>query len=490
MKKSIFPYLPLLLAVLACTGNPDRFEQAGRQPDIYPDYIGVTVPSTIAPLNFDIDGAEKVIAFVEGADGKTVKTSGKSANFPVKAWHRLLDASRGGTVKVTACGKFDGKWERFDPFEIHVSEDAIDFGIAYRPIAPGYQSFSHIGIYERDLSSFDEVCLIGGRNFDGCVNCHSFNRTRPEFFSLHVRGERGATFIMKDGKTAAYDMKTDSTLAACVYPSWHPDGRFIAYSTNINRQGFHQRPDKVLEVYDLKSDLQVYDTEKNELITSPEVKVDGVNENMPAFSADGRAIYFTSCTEQEIPRNVTEVRYNLCRVYFNPETGDIGHKVDTLVFAEATGKSVSFPKPSYDGRWIMYQLADYGCFGAWHHESDLWLLDLQTGETRPLDGVNSDDAESAHSWSSNSRWFVFGSRRDDGLHTRAYICHIDADGVCAKPFMLPQKSPRDYYDSSFRSYNVPEFVAGKVDFNGVDAVRLYNSDNRTKVGFRWSDSSL
>ena len=215
-----------------------------------------------------------------------------------------------------------------------------------------------------------------------------------------------------------------------------------------------------------------------------------MNENMPAFSADGRAIYFASCTEQEIPRNVTEVRYNLCRVDFNPETGDIGHKVDTLVFAEAMGKSVSFPKPSYDGRWIMYQLADYGCFGAWHHESDLWLLDLQTGETRPLDGVNSDDAESAHSWSSNSRWFVFGSRRDDGLYTRAYLCHIDADGVCGKPFMLPQKSPRDFYDSSVRSYNVPEFVAGPVDFNGVDAVRLYNSDNRTKVGFRWSDSSL
>ncbi|MBQ2149616.1 MAG: PD40 domain-containing protein, partial [Bacteroidales bacterium] len=366
MKKCLFLSLPLLLAVLACTGNPDRFEQAGRQPDIYPDYIGVTVPATIAPLDFDIDGAEKVIAVAEGPDGQTVKAAGKSANFPVKAWHKLLAASKGGTVRVTACGKFDGKWKRFEPFELYVSEDAIDYGIAYRLIAPGYQSFSHIGIYERDLSSFDEVCLIGGKNFDGCVNCHAFNRTRPEFFSLHVRGERGATFIMKDGKTAAYDMKTDSTLAACVYPSWHPDGRFIAYSTNVNRQGFYQRHDKVLEVYDLKSDLQVYDTEKNVLITSPEVKVDGVNENMPAFSADGRAIYFASCTEQEIPRSVTEIRYNLCRVDFNPETGDIGHQVDTLVFAEAMGKSVSFPKPSYDGRWIMYQLADYGCFGAWH----------------------------------------------------------------------------------------------------------------------------
>ena len=100
MKKRTLLYLTLLLAVVACTGNPDRFEQAGRQPDIYPDYIGVTVPATIAPLDFDIDGAAKVFAVAEGADGKTVKASGKSANFPVKAWHRLLAASKGGTVKV------------------------------------------------------------------------------------------------------------------------------------------------------------------------------------------------------------------------------------------------------------------------------------------------------------------------------------------------------------------------------------------------------
>ena len=59
MKKCLFLSLPLLLAVLACTGNPDRFEPVGRQPDIYPDYIGVTVPATIAPLDFDIDGQRR-----------------------------------------------------------------------------------------------------------------------------------------------------------------------------------------------------------------------------------------------------------------------------------------------------------------------------------------------------------------------------------------------------------------------------------------------
>ena len=135
-------------------------------------------------------------------------------------------------------------------------------------------------------------------------------------------------------------------------------------------------------------------------------------------------------------------------------------------------------------------MSKFGYFHIWHHDADLWVMEVGSAAARPLTEVNSDDTDSYHNWSSNSRWFVFGTRRDDRTHTRAYLCHIDADGVCGKPFMLPQKSPRDFYDSSVRSYNVPEFVAGPVDFNGVDAVHLYNSDNRTKVGFRWSDSSL
>lgn len=50
-----------------------------------------------------------------------------------------------------------------------------------------------------------------------------------------------------------------------------------------------------------------------------------------------------------------------------------------------------------------------------------------------LKEVNSSDAESYHSWSSNSRWFVFSSRRDDGLYTRLYIAHASPDEQIGKP---------------------------------------------------------
>ena len=480
-------WLPLLATVLlavACVGNTTFSEDL---PDIYPDYIGVTVPATIAPLDFDIDGAAKVFAVAEGADGKTVKASGKSANFPVKAWHRLLAASKGGTVKVTACGKIDGKWKRFEPFEIFVSEDAIDYGIAYRLIAPGYQSFSHIGIYERDLSSFDEVCLIGGRHFDGCVNCHAYNRGNPDAFSLHIRGDHGATLLQVNGEMAAYNTKTDSTLGFCVYPYWHPTGKYIAYSTNNTRQGFHVQPDKIIEVFDLDSDLQVYDVEHNQIITAPQIKQKGIWESFPAFSPDGRTLYFTAAREVQIPGELPQSQYNLLKVSFDPETGTIGQDVETVFDAVTMGKSLTFPKPSFDGKYLMFTLCDYGTFSIWHHESDLWLLNLETGETRPMDEVNSPDTDSYHNWSSNSRWFVFSSRRDDGSYTRPYIAHFDENGVAGKPFMLPQRDPVNYYRKLYRSYNVPEFVTGPVPLDRIRAQKLIDAPERVPFGFRWSD---
>jgi len=81
-------------------------------------------------------------------------------------------------------------------------------------------------------------------------------------------------------------------------------------------------------------------------------------------------------------------------------------------------------------------------------------MDLETLDFRRLE-VNSDRCDSWHSWSSNSRWFVFSSKRDDGLFTRLYISYLDEEGRAHKPFLLPQKDPA-FYDGYLRVYNVPE----------------------------------
>ncbi len=404
----------------------------------------------------------------------------ESVDFDIDDWHSLLSKNGGDSLSVTVSARYEDGWHTYHPFSIYVSPDSIDYGLCYRLIAPGYEVWSKMGIYERDLSSFDERALIENTQFEGCVNCHSFNRGNPADMSLHIRGPHGATLLRhNDSQLTAYNTKTDQTLGFCVYPYWHPSGRFIAYSTNSTSQLFHSAHRNRIEVFDTASDLQVYDVEKNELLLSPVLKQDSIYETFPVFSADGRSIYF--CAAKSIPEGsykLDSIRYNLCRVDFDPETGSFGDSIETVFDAVAQGKSVSFPRPSYDGRFLCYTLSDYGQFSIWHHEADLYLLDLTSGENRAMTAANSEDTESFHNWSTNSRWLVLSSRRDDGLYTRPYFCHVDANGCIGKAFMLPQRNPRRFYRERFLSFNVPEFIIRPTRFDGNKASKIINDEYR------------
>ena len=109
----------------------------------------------------------------------------------------------------------------------------------------------------------------------------------------------------------------------------------------------------------------------------------------------------------------------------------------------------------------MYTTLYYGYFSIWHPEADLWLLDLQKGETRPMNEVNSQRAESFHNWSTNSHWFLFTSRRENGLYTQIFFSSME-NGTATKPFLLPQRNPKAYYRRSLYSFNTPDFTNKKV----------------------------
>ena len=481
-------FVMVLLTLASCSPRERNATQVQGLPEIWPDYVGVTVPATIAPLDFTLPGADALDVLVTAPDGTTLRSGGKTATrFSERGWKSLLQRSAGDSLLVAVSCLFDGVWRRYEPFRVYVSPDEIDYGLTYRLIEPGYQIYSHMGVYERELGSFRQRALLENTRFAGCVNCHASFRGDPSAFTVHIRGAHGATLLTRDGEIKAYDTKTDSTLGFCVYPYWHPSGNYIAYSTNNTRQGFHAQPDKLIEVFDLDSDIQVYDVVRNQVITAPQIKRPGIWETFPVFSPDGRTLWFTAAVQVEIPGELLQSRYSLLKVSFDPETGTIGQDVETVLDAADFNGSICFPRPSYDGKYLMFTLCDYGTFPIWHHEADLWLLDLATGETRRMDEVNSPDTDSYHNWSVNSRWFVFSSRRGDGLFTRLYIAHFDENGVAGKPFLLPQRDPKNYDEDLFRSYNVPEFTTGPVPFNSIQAQQAINSPDRIPFGFRWSD---
>ena len=71
---------------------------------------------------------------------------------------------------------------------------------------------------------------------------------------------------------------------------------------------------------------------------------------------------------------------------------------------------------------------------------------------------------------------MFSSRRLDGRYTRLFIAYLDKDGKPYKPFLLPQKDPRQN-TLRLKSYNIPEFVDGKVDMP-ENTVELYKCEDK------------
>ena len=436
-------------------------------PEIYPDYIGITIPVNISPLDFSMkpDDYSAIVASLAGTKGDTLIATGKkSIEIDRKKWQKLL--ANNDTLSVSVYALKDDSWYAFKPYQLYVVPDSIDYSIVYRLIAPGYQTYSKMGIYQRSLSDFKQNSLFENTQVtNSCVNCHTFCKGDPNRSSVHFRGKHGATMLQVDGKMSSLESRTDSTLGTAVYPYWHPSGEYIAYSTNLVRQVFHSTPTDLMETFDMNSDIYVYNINSNQLFYNEAIKNADFFETNPAFAADGKSLYFCRAARREMPKEVTKARYDLCRIDFNPENGTLGDRIDTLVLVSDKGKSISLPRPTSDGKFIVYTQTNYGCFPLYHKEADLWILELETLKTSPMTEINSDYADAFHNFSSNNRWLVFGRRREDGMHTRPYFAYVDKDGVGRKPFLLPQRDPKEYYDNLMLSYNCVEFVNGPVDFD-------------------------
>lgn len=486
MNRLSFFVLAMLLLSCSEVKVPTIYEQLKVGPSLYPDYVGVTIPVNMAPLTQELLIAADDAVTRFSVDGFEVVCGGLKARPDAEDWQALTDRAKGKSISVEVFAENGGRWVRFKPFDIHVSADSIDPWLSYRLISPSYVSYEELTLNQRCLENYEEQAFVdnmlcstesGGQ----CVNCHSFQQYNPGRMQFHARETHGGTIIVCDGQTEKISMRHDSLLSAGVYPAWHPQLKLIAYSTNKTMQSFHTSdPDKI-EVLDSESDLILYDIDKHEVRTIEQQPNE--LEVFPAWSPDGRWLYFSSAhfeyqtgsaDVEEITLRAGEVKYNLYRKAFDSRTRQFGER--QLVFAaDSLGMSATLPRVSPDGRWLLFTLGRQGCFHIWHHDADLWMMDLETGEAGPLDACNSDDTESYHSWSSNGRWIVFSSRRNDGVFTRPFFAHIDREGHADKPFELPSSDP-DYHRQFLKSYNVPEFMRGPVGFTPQQMARELQKD--------------
>jgi len=469
--------------LVACTLSVPEARKVDRLPEIFPDYIEVTIPYNIAPLNFKLTNSyeEAYAVFTFNEEELAVKEKNGQIKIPESKWNNLLIKATGSYISVVVYTK-DKEWESYQPFNIYVAKEPVDPYIAYRLIEPGYQLWNEMGIYQRNLETYTESAIMENKlSGYNCMNCHSFCMQDPDKMLFHMRETYPGTYLIDGDKIEKLNTKTDQTISSLVYPSWHPSGQYVAFSVNDTKQGFHLNDKNRVEVYDNESDVVVYDIEKHEIVTSPFLFSKDAYETFPAFSPDGNTLYFCSAKALPMPESFDVLKYSLCSVSFDPETRQFGSEVDTL-YNSTNGKSASFPRVSPDGKHLLYTLSGYGNFSIWHKDADLHMIDLSTKVSYPMDTINSDDVESYHSWSSNSRWIVFSSRRIDGLYTRPFIGYINEEGKAFKPFLVPQKDV-DFYNRFMKSYNIPEFITGKVKDNRRKLTWTAKNDNGTDITF-------
>ena len=482
----------LLLA--GCTATvPEQYTETGVLPTIYPAYSDVTIPYNIAPLNFAYEMEREAFVTELEVEGQALVMKGKSTDWNIKEWRAFLEKAKGKSIYVNAYAKGAEGWTKYSPIVWHVAEEPIDPYISYRIIAPSYVTYEELSIRQREIGTFDEQMIYNNMllstDKDGqCINCHSYKNYKTDNMQFHARQHKGGTLLVTTDGVKKINLKTDSTISAGVYPAWHPTHNFIAYSINDTGQSFHTKKNNKIEVQDLKSDIILYDIDRNEVSFIEHDTLEW--EVFPTWSPDGKTLYYCSAhmeiqnygqREREIIDRYKEFQYNIYRKTFDPETQTFGPS-ELVLDAKAMNRSATFPRISPDGRYLLFGMGEYGCFHIWHKDADLYLIDLETKELRNIKEVNSDDVESYHAWSSNGRWILFTSRRDDGGYTHLYIAYFDEKGNAHKPFLLPQRDPY-FYTDYYKSYNVPEFMIEPVTISPQEFARYLDTEAQA-VKFR------
>ena len=187
---------------ISCENVKEAQTVSNSYPSVFPDYTFTAIPYNIAPLNFEVKGAQEIRADFAGEGVNLLTVTGKhEIRIPKKKWKEMLDKLKDKDLEVTVSvwNSSSPEGVRYKPFTVRVASDAIDEWIAYRLIEPGYEGWNMLGIYQRNLTSFEEKEIATNRaDKSKCMNCHSFANYSPQQMIFHVRGEGGGTGAVEE----------------------------------------------------------------------------------------------------------------------------------------------------------------------------------------------------------------------------------------------------------------------------------------------------
>jgi hypothetical protein len=452
---------------------------ANQPPRIKPDYADVVIPPNIAPLNFEVqEPGTSFFVRLQGQAGEPIElsTSRSKILIPEKSWRQLLKQNRGKRVEVQVFAQgADKHWKRYSAITNSVASDDIDPVMIYRKIHPAHSTWSSMGLYQRDLTSFDEKPFLENSRFaNDCCHCHMLRNNDPNTATVVIRSVHYQNSLLVISNGVA-----DAIRGSVGFVAWHPTGLVMASSFSKPRLVLHTARNDMRDIAELEGWIGYFilgqDTVK---------KVPGLSDNsrlraFPFWSPDGRYLYYCSAPNPWTnmatitATSHTTAKYDLMRVSYDLEHDKWGGP-ELILPVSATGLSVAQPRISPDGHWIFYCAIPYGCWPTYDSTSDIYGIDLIAGQAsgkysaRKLE-LNSSECESWLSWSSNSRWVVFSSKRISPLFNRPHIAYVSPTGECGKPFILPQEDP-EFYDSLLKTFTIPTLAKGPITVPESDLV--------------------
>jgi len=452
---------------------------AAEQADIFPDYSGVTLPPNIAPMDFYIRNPAKAYQVkIRAAQGETLEISGSKPEIiiPETKWKKLLEQNAGQELYWDIALKDEsGSWRNCETITNRIAKEPLDSWLAYRLMRSIFNTYNDMGIYQRNLETFEEKEILHNSRIEGaCLNCHQFQKNSPEQMTFHVRLPKIQHPIVRVRENAPVEVLRKTF----TYYSWNPETNVIAYTANGPSIFFHTWGEG-REVYDKAGEVGILNLDTHKTTSQPALATEHYYESWPSWDNKGEYLYF--CRAPDLPQSkFNDIRFDLLRARWDPASSHFSEA--EMLFSGWTNRvSTAQPRVSPDGKFLAYTVFERGNFPVYQPSADIWLMDLESREIRSMEH-NSDKADTWHCWSSNGRWMVFSSKRIDGVLARPHFAYMDAGGHASKPFVLPQKDPH-FYEYFIKTYNIPELITGTVKSDPKELGRAVMSrEHVVKVG--------
>jgi Tol biopolymer transport system component len=418
-----------------------------------------------------------VVEIGEHGEKLTFLSDSRRWRFPEKVWRRLREEAATCDAQVLVKGlELNGHSQRSgliqasEPVRFRISPDPADNYIVYRLVAPPFSSSKTPDLFVRDIRE-DEPRLFLSARRTYCVNCHTFSSKQGDTgkLSLQVRslaasGQKLPVYlgVYDLDRHSGFRVQLPFEIQMTTFMAWSPDGNKLAFSANQKIVALKPILYETQLAGMAISDIAIYDLTRNEAYLLPGASDPDMLEVYPCWSLDGSFIVFCQTPVGAHPANIL---FDLVTLPIH-ESGDAVAR--PIEGAAANGRSNYFPHFSPDGKWLSFCQCDGG--DLIRSSSDIYLKhgNLQ-GPAHRLECNVAYAADSWHSWSSNSRWLVWASKRDGGVYAYLYLTHIDQDGHASPAIRLPMKERPD------ASFNIPEFVArdpGIREADLFDAIRV------------------